>query len=137
MATEFRTESVAARAVTLRPEPWRWNRPRVLVEHGDESAGLAIASALRHAGYAVAVCAGPHEQGQCPLTGTEGCAVAQEADVVVSCLDFERPEGQEVLDALRARCPDVPLVLPSPAAAPGEIVAAVKDAVGRRGGDGA
>ena len=98
---------VAARTFSLRPEPWRWSRPRVLVEHRDEVAGLAIASGLRLAGYAVAVCAGPHERGKCPLTGPDGCAAVHDSDLVVSCLGFEREAAREVLHALRARCPDV------------------------------
>jgi 4-carboxymuconolactone decarboxylase len=61
-----------AQAVSLKPQPWRWGHPRVLVEHPDEAAGLEISSALRFAGYAVAVCPGPPGRGQCPLTGPEG-----------------------------------------------------------------
>ncbi len=83
----------------------------MLVEHPDEAAGLAIASGLRFAGYAVAVCSGPQEPGQCPLCGIDGCATAHDADLVVSCLGFEREVGREVMEALRTRCPDVPLLI--------------------------
>jgi hypothetical protein len=103
-----------ARAVSIRPQPWRWSRPRVLVEHSDEAAGLAIASGLRFAGYAVAVCPGPHDLGQCPLCGSDGCATAHDADLVVSCLGFEREAAQEVIRALRTRCPNVPLLVETP-----------------------
>ena len=54
---------------SINPQTWRWSHPRVLVEDPDEKAGLAIASGLRFAGYAVAVCPGPRGHGQCPLTG--------------------------------------------------------------------
>lgn len=100
------------RRTALSPEPWPWvGQPRVLVEHPDESEGLALAGALREAGYAVAVCPGPERSERCPLTGPEGCAVAHGADVVVAGLGLERPEGREVLEALRARCPSTPLVV--------------------------
>jgi DNA-binding NarL/FixJ family response regulator len=86
----------------------------VLVEHPDEAAGLAIASALRFAGYAVAVCPGPPGRGQCPLTGPEGCAPAHDADLVVCCLGYEREAGQEVLRALRTRHPNIPVLVEAP-----------------------
>lgn len=95
----------------LAPQPWRWSRPRVLVEHADEAVGLAISDRLRRAGYAVALCSGPVHEHDCPLTGTEGCAVARDADAIVSCLGVDRQPGRAVVDALRARCADVPLVL--------------------------
>jgi len=98
----------------LRPDPWRWPRPRVLVEHPDELAGLQIANGLRYAGFAVSVCSGPEHAGQCPLTVDDGCAVAHGADVVVSCLGYDRPVARDVLGALRARCATVPLVVEVP-----------------------
>lgn len=104
-----------ARATRLSPQPWQWvGQPRVLIEHPDESAGLALASILRQAGYAVAVCPGPEQSEHCPLTGPEGCAVAHGADVVVSSLGFERPEAREVLQALRLRRPGTPLIVEVP-----------------------
>jgi DNA-binding response OmpR family regulator len=89
-------------------------QPRVLIEHADESAGLALASILRQAGYAVAVCPGPEQAEHCPLTGPEGCAVAHGADVVVSSLGVERPEAREVLQALRMQRPGTPLIVEVP-----------------------
>ena len=88
----------------------------MLVEHPDEATGLAIASGLRFAGYAVAVCSGPQEPGQCPLCGFDGCATAHDADLVVSCLGSEREVAREVMEALRARCPNVPLLIETPPA---------------------
>lgn len=86
----------------------------MLIEHADEAAGLAIASRLRLAGYAVALCSGPHERGECPLTGDDDCAAARDADLVISCLGYEREAAREVVQALRTRCPGVPLVLEVP-----------------------
>ncbi len=101
-----------SRATRLSPQPWPWpGHPRVLIEHPDEEVGLSLASILRQAGYAVAVCPGPERSERCPLTGPEGCAVAHGADVVVSSLDLDRPEAREVLQALQARCPETALVV--------------------------
>lgn len=101
-----------SRATRLSPQPWPWvGQSRVLIEHPDESAGLALASILRHAGYAVAVCPGPEQSERCPLTGPEGCAVAHGADVVISGLGRERPEAREVVQALRRRLPETPVIV--------------------------
>jgi DNA-binding NarL/FixJ family response regulator len=86
----------------------------VLVEHPDEETGLAIASGLRFAGYAVAVCPGPRGHGKCPLTGPEGCAPAHDADVVVCSLGYEREAAREILRELRTRYPDMPLLVEVP-----------------------
>lgn len=86
----------------------------MLVEHPDEAAGLAIASGLRFAGYAVAVCPGPAGHGRCPLTGPAGCAPAHDADLVVSSLGYEHEAAREVLRELRTRYPDTPLVVEAP-----------------------
>ncbi len=102
------------RAASLDPQPWRWGHPRVLVEHPDEAAGLAIASGLRFAGYAVAVCPGPRGRGKCPLTGPAGCAPAHDADLVVCSLGYEHEAPREVLRELRTRYPSVPLLVEVP-----------------------
>ncbi len=86
----------------------------MLVEHPDETTGLAIASGLRFAGYAVGVCPGPRAHGQCPLTGPAGCAPAHDADLVVCSLGYENETAREVLRELRARYPDTPLVVEVP-----------------------
>jgi DNA-binding response OmpR family regulator len=107
-----------SQARRLSPQPWPWvGHPRVLIEHADESVGLELASILRGAGYAVAVCPGPEREEHCPLTGPEGCAVAHGADLVVSSLGLSRPEAREVLTALRERCPATPILV---VASPGE-----------------
>jgi|SRR5579863_4985132 len=102
------------RAASLTPLPWRWSHPRVLVEHPDEAAGLAIATGLRFAGYAVAVCPGPRGRSQCPLTGPAGCAPAHDADLVVCSLGYEHEAPREVLRGLQTRYPSVPLLVEVP-----------------------
>jgi CheY-like chemotaxis protein len=138
--------------ITLSPEPWLWPAPRVLVEHPDQAAGLALASGLRQAGYAVAVCPGPEHSERCPLAGPEDCSVAHGADVIVSSLGLERPEARGVLAALRTRCADTPLIVEVTASqqaeyesllegcdvvlspvSPEQLVAAVERAFPRRG----
>jgi len=86
----------------------------VLVEHPDEETGLAIASGLRFAGYAVAICPGPAGHGRCPLTGPAGCAPAHDADLVVSSLGTESEAAREVLRELRTHYPDTPLLVETP-----------------------
>jgi hypothetical protein len=108
------TELSPAKSPKLEPQPWRWTHPRVLIEHPDEAAGLAIASGLRYAGFAVGVCPGPHGLGQCPLTGPEGCAPAHDADVVVCSLGYEREAAREVLHELRQRYPHTKLLVEVP-----------------------
>jgi DNA-binding NarL/FixJ family response regulator len=110
-------------AVNINPQSWRWSHPRILVEDPDEKAGLAIASALRFAGYAVAVCPGPRGHGQCPLTGPKGCAPAHDADVVVCNLGYEREVAREVLRELRTRYPNTPLLVGVPSEVDGELQA--------------
>jgi hypothetical protein len=100
--------------VHLKPQPWRWSHPRVLVEHPDEATGLAIASGLRFAGYAVAVCPGPRGHGKCPLTGPAGCAPAHDADIVVCSLGYESETARKILHELRTRYPDTSLLVEVP-----------------------
>ena len=68
----------------------------------------------------MAVCPGPEQSEHCPLTGPEGCAVAHGADVVVSSLGLDRPEAREVLQALRMRRPETPLIVEVPPGDKGE-----------------
>ena len=121
LTTRAEVARLRSRATRLSPQPWPWvGQPRVLIEHPEESAGLALASILRQAGYAVAVCPGPEQSEHCPLTGPEGCAVAHGADVVVSSLGLDRPEAREVLQALRMRRPETPLIVEVPPGDKGE-----------------
>jgi len=104
------------RPVTIELGPWRSDqRPRVLIEHPDPEAGLELATALRGAGYTVAICRGPELSGEqptrCPLHGLEPCAVVEGADVVVTGLGFDREESRGVLRGLRLRYASTPLVV--------------------------
>jgi hypothetical protein len=154
MVTESSTAQ--ARAVNMNPQLWRWSHPRVLVEHPDDATGLAIASGLRFAGYAVGVCPGPLGHGQCPLTGPAGCAPAHDADLVVCSLGYEREAARDVLRELHTRYPDMPLLVEVPgdvdaelgelldgchrlpaAATPEQVVAAVQSLLGHAAEEGA
>jgi len=110
-------------AVNIKPQPWRWNHPRVLVEHPDEQLGMDIASGLRYAGYAVAICPGPRGHARCPLTGPAGCAPAHDADLVVSSLGLERESAREIVHELRTRYPETPLLVEVPPQPDAELLA--------------
>ena len=132
-------------------QPWPFpERPRVLIEHPDPDAGLELAAALRSAGFAVAICRGPNGTARCPVHKLEPCVIVEGADVVVSALDLER-SGRDVLEGLRTRYPDTPLVVEATAAEsieladvlhgctvvpvdgePSRVVAAVRSEIGRR-----
>jgi hypothetical protein len=123
---------------TLQPPPWAWSEgPRVLVEHPDFDRGLECACALRDAGYAVAVCPGPHEADGselgCPLVEGDECALVRGADVVVSALRSAAEEANEVLDALRLRG-GTAVVAVDRSDTPERCVAVVRDALRRRSG---
>ncbi len=113
--------STSDRALTLKPQPWRWNHPRVLVEHPDEKLGMEIASGLRYAGYAVGICPGPRGHERCPLTGPAGCAPAHDADLIVSSLGLEREPAREILAEMRRRYPETPLLVELPPDADAEL----------------
>jgi DNA-binding response OmpR family regulator len=72
---------------------------------------MSLAAAVREAGYAVAVCPGPAQPERCPLAGDEGCEAAHGADVIVAGLGLGTPRSREVLEALRARCDGIPLIV--------------------------
>lgn len=101
----------------LQPQPWDWPRPRVLLELPERADREARIDALRRAGYSIAVCPGPTAAGHCPLAGDEGCAAAHGADVVVSGLGLDTPEGREPLVALRAHLPHLPVLVEADAEA--------------------
>lgn len=105
-------------------QPWRWEHPRVLIEHPDEATALDLAARLRRAGYSVATCPGPGASTPCPLTGAGECTVAHDADLVVSALG-----GEEVVAALRLRCPHVPVVVARPTDGADDLTAAVRGAL--------
>jgi hypothetical protein len=102
---------------SLQPQPWDWPRPRVLLELPYRAETRERIDALRRAGYSIAVCPGPTAAGRCPLAGDEGCAAAHGADIVVSGLGLETPEGREPLFALRERMPHLPVLVEAEAEA--------------------
>lgn len=110
------------RARTIRPGPWQFGRPRVLIEHSDDAVSREYADALRRAGYSVAICHGPSAERdpteRCGLVGGEPCAAVDGADIVVSGLGIRAPEKRAVLEALRRHYPDKPLVVE---VAPGDL----------------
>lgn len=99
------------REVVLRPQPWDWPGPRVLLEQEYGRENQARVDALRRAGFAISVCPGPTAEDRCPLAGDEGCAAAYGADVVVSSLGLETPEAREALTALHTRLPRLPILV--------------------------
>jgi DNA-binding NarL/FixJ family response regulator len=98
-------------SVVLRPQPWDWPGPRVLLEQVYSADTIGRVDALRRAGFAVSVCPGPTAEDRCPLAGDEGCAAAHGADVVVSSLGLETAEAREALAALHARLPRLPVLV--------------------------
>src|SRR5581483_9004195 len=100
-------DSMAKSTRKLRPQPWDWPHPRVLLELPEGDGNGDRIAALRGAGYSVAVCPGPRDGSHCPLAGDDGCAVADEADIVVSSLGLHRPVARETLAALRKRLPEL------------------------------
>lgn len=106
-----------SREPALRPEPWNWSHPRVLIEDADDARATARAEAFRRHGYAVAICTGPAMPAPCPLCGDDGCAAATGADVIVSSLDYTAAEACDALAALQTRAPNVPLVVVAEVAA--------------------
>jgi predicted dinucleotide-binding enzyme len=127
---------VDTRADTIEPGPSRFpRRPRVLIEHPDPDAGLALATALRSDGCNVTICRGPESAADpaagirpsrrglafegvfcfidtpCPVRQLERCMAVERADVVVTALGLEHQAAREVLAGLRTRYPNTPVVV--------------------------
>lgn len=86
--------------------------PRVLVEAEHWSTREVMARTLRAAGYQVETCPGPSgADARCPLAASQGCAAAEEADVVVHGLHPGDERNRELVQALRRRNPGTPLVI--------------------------
>ena len=93
------------------PAPWPYpERPRVLIEDPDSARALETATALRAAGYGVAICPGPDEDSRCPVAGTHTCALVDGADAIVSNFG-SNGRGWEIVDGLRRSRPRTPVVL--------------------------
>jgi len=101
----------------------RDDRVRVLVEHEDGAVQCAAERILREAGYDTATCGGPttFRRARCPVVTTGRCPLADDADVIVHALNPDRPRNADVLNALRARYPEVPIVVEVPDPALGHL----------------
>lgn len=95
-----------------RPATWQDEQPgqRVLVE---SSEAWAFVDGLEAAGYAVATCTGPSAKAQCPLLERDVCAIAAEADLIVSAL-HESDGGSTIVARLAATYPNTPLIVETP-----------------------
>jgi hypothetical protein len=85
---------------------------------------LSEFDAYHRAGFDVTVCEGPvDDAGECPVVRGEPCPLVTEADVVLFDLDSDPPRRGEVLAAIRADRPELPIVVcssaPTPTAAGG------------------
>lgn len=87
------------------------HRPRVVIESRREAAAQAQAAALAEAGLDPVICSGPEGHGEgCPLLEGRPCDLVERADAVVYDLDLEVLEDRQVLRALGARHPSLPIV---------------------------
>jgi hypothetical protein len=102
--------------------PWR-----LLVESPDPGLAISNFDAFRDAGFEVTVCGGPAAHaGECPVVRGELCPLMAGADIVLFDLDGDPPRRSEVLaarrsevlTAMRANRPELPIVVMSAAAAP-------------------
>jgi hypothetical protein len=100
------------------------NRPpwRLLVESPDSGLAISNFDAFRDAGFEVTVCEGPAvDARECPVVRGEPCPLMADADVVLFDLDSDPRTRSQVLAAMRANRPDLPIVVTSatPVAADG------------------
>ena len=87
---------------------------RVLMVYHDADIADIEADELRHAGYEVDRCAGPIGGNPCPVLHGDACWQVEEADVLVYDTWEAEARGEgNLVDALRAIHPDIPLVLTS------------------------
>jgi AmiR/NasT family two-component response regulator len=89
---------------------------RVVVENHDDVMRNALIAMLRAAGFDAVGCGGPRAfpDGECPLVTGDDCALLDDADAVFMDLDLDLQPEAPVLEALRARYPDLPIVLELP-----------------------
>ena len=93
--------------------PWR-----LLVESPDPVMALSHFDAYRRAGFDVTVCEGPADDAaECPVVRGEPCPLMTEAEVVLFDLDSDPSRRGDVLAAMRAARPELPIVVCSTAPA--------------------
>ena len=95
------------------PSPAEDRAVRVVIENPDAAAAHEQAAALTAAGYTTTVCAGPASlPGRiCPAVDGTGCALLDDADVVVHDLDLDDPASRDVLTRLRHSYPHLAVVV--------------------------
>jgi hypothetical protein len=94
--------------------PWR-----LLIESPEPGLAISNFDAFRDAGFEVTVCEGPASDAhECPAVRGEPCPLMTEADVVLFDLDSDPLTRSQVLAAMRANRPDLPIVVRSAAPAP-------------------
>ena len=113
--TVISMSQIRRKARTISPGPWLFSRPRVAIEHFDETVAFAFVATLRRAGYSAGICPGPSDSAdtpeRCVLTTGERCLFVDGAEVVVSGLGVGTGERRAVLEALRRHHPGKPLVV--------------------------
>jgi len=94
-------------------QPGESRRTRVLVEKTDPAEQWACEAILTRAGYEVAVCRGPdaHNGAPCPLVERGECNLVMEADVVFNGFALSEPCNRDVIRAVRAHRPNMPVVV--------------------------
>ncbi len=92
-----------------RQPPWR-----LLFESREPGLDIANFDAFHCAGFEVTVCEGPAAHAaECPAVRGEPCPLLSEADVVLFDLDCDPATRPDVLAAMRAARPDLPIVVRS------------------------
>ncbi len=106
-----RTPHRSPTAGDRRRPPWP-----LLIESRQPGLDISDFDAFRDAGFEVSVCGGPiAESAECPVVRGESCPLLAEAEVVLFDLDGDLGARHEVLAALRATRPDLPIVVRSDA----------------------
>ena len=104
------------RTVHRSPAATERHRPpwRLLVESPEPGVDIANFDAFRCAGFEVTVCEGPaSDPRECPVVRGDACPLMSEADVVMFDLDSDPARRSEVLAAMRATRPELPIVVRS------------------------
>ena len=94
------------------PVPERAAPPRVLLEYPSFATPSVAADLLRRAGCEPLICEGPGDMvGVCRLLETGECPAARDADVIFNAFGLGTREHRAIIDALRRRYPDTPVVV--------------------------
>lgn len=103
------------RVITPPSWPVSENGRRVLVESCDFVKRDVLTQVLTRNGYTVQSCGGPEAtDAECALVSTGACEAAAGADVIVHSMRHADRRNREVLNELRTRYPDTPIVVEVP-----------------------